>query len=256
MQISQVAAQLYTLREFTKAPADIAKTLEKVAQIGYQAVQLSALGPIEETELVQMCRDQGLTICATHEPAAQIINEPEKVAEHLHQLSCKYTAYPHPANVDLSSAKSVDQMIEGLDKAGEVLAKSGLTLCYHNHSMEFRKLEGQTIWERIFANTRPENLAAEPDTYWVQHGGADPVAVCRSLANRLPLIHLKDYAVSADNQPMYCEIGAGNLDFPAIIAAAQAGGCQWFIVEQDTTPGDPFDSLRQSFEYIRANLAN
>jgi hypothetical protein len=32
------------------------------------------------------------------------------------------------------------------------------------------------------------------------------------------------------------------------------GGCAWFIVEQDTCPGDPFDSLRQSFDYIKANL--
>ena len=254
MKISQVAAQLYTLRDHAKTPADLAQTLGKVAQIGYQSVQVSGICAIEPSELVQMCGDNGLSICATHEPATQIIEEPQKVADHLLALGCQITAYPHPAGVDLSSLSSVDQLIEGLDKSGAVLRENGLQLLYHNHSMEFRKLGGQTIWDRIFANTDPRNVGAEPDTYWVQHGGASPVTVVEKLAGRMPAIHLKDFAVSDQNQPMYCEIGNGNLDFPAIIAAAEKGGCQWFIVEQDTTPGDPFDSLRQSFEYIQANL--
>ena len=50
------------------------------------------------------------------------------------------------------------------------------------------------------------------------------------------------------------EIGYGNLDFKAIVAAAEASGCEWFIVEQDSCPGDPFDSAKLSFDYIKANL--
>jgi sugar phosphate isomerase/epimerase len=50
------------------------------------------------------------------------------------------------------------------------------------------------------------------------------------------------------------EIGVGNLDWKAIIAAAEKSGCEWFIVEQDYCPGDPFDSLKTSFDYIEANL--
>ncbi len=256
MQISQVAAQLYTLRDHAKTPADLAQTLKKVAAIGYQSVQVSGIGPIEDSELVQMCQGNGLSICATHEPATQIIENPHAVALKLRNLGCQYTAYPHPGGVDITSLEAVDAMISGLDKAGAVLRENGLHLLYHNHSIEFFKHNGQTVWDRIFANTDPQNLGAEPDTYWVQHGGASPVTVCERLAGRLPLIHLKDYKVTEKSQPMYCEIGAGNLDFPAIIAAAEAGGCQWFIVEQDTTPGDPFDSLQQSFDYISANLVS
>ena len=256
MKISQVAAQLYTLRAQMQTPADIARSLERVAAIGYSSVQVSGIGPIEPGALLQICRDNGLSICATHESAADIIDNPQKVVEKLDALGCRYTAYPHPAGVDLSSVESVDAMISGLDRAGALLAQNGQYLCYHNHSMEFRKLESRTIWERIFARTDAKNLGAEPDTYWVQHGGADPVAVCQSLAGRLPLLHLKDYQVDERNQPLYCEIGNGNLNFAAIIAAAEAGGCQWFIVEQDTTPGDPFDSLQTSFNYIQNNLVN
>ena len=42
-----IGAQLYTLREYTKTPADIAKTFARVKKMGYNGVQCSALGPID-----------------------------------------------------------------------------------------------------------------------------------------------------------------------------------------------------------------
>jgi len=50
------------------------------------------------------------------------------------------------------------------------------------------------------------------------------------------------------------EIGHGNLNWPAIISAAERSGCEWFIVEQDVCPGDPFDSIRESFRFIKEHL--
>jgi sugar phosphate isomerase/epimerase len=70
----------------------------------------------------------------------------------------------------------------------------------------------------------------------------------------MPFIHIKDCSLTADQKPAFAEIGRGTLPFREIIAEAERSGCEWFIVEQDTCPGDPFDSLRLSLEYIRANL--
>ena len=81
-----------------------------------------------------------------------------------------------------------------------------------------------------------------------------PAEWCTRLKNRLPLLHLKDYAVDATGKPYFAEIGQGNLDFKAIIAAAEASGCEWFIVEQDVCPGNPFGSLKLSIDYIKARL--
>ncbi len=254
MDIQQVALQLYTLRDHLKTPADIATALKKVRAIGYQAVQASGLGPIDEAELVDILNGEGLTLCATHEPAQQILDEPERVAERLEKLDCKITAYPYPHGIDFGSEKSVHDLIARLDRAGEVLHRAGKTLAYHNHQHEFRKLGGTVILDLIYEKTDPRYLQGEIDTYWVQYGGGDVKAYCEKLAGRLPLIHLKDYAVGADNQPTFAEIGNGNLNFGDIIAAAERSGCEWFVVEQDTCAGDPFDSVRQSYAYIAAHL--
>ena len=256
MKLHQVAAQFYTVRDFCKTAADFAESCRKVRAIGYQAIQVSGVAPIPEEEIVRICAAENLTICATHEPGETILNSPEKVIERLTKLGCKYTAYPAPNADYIKTAEQVRAFAARLDKSGEALRKAGQVLTYHNHSMEFIKHDGKPVLEMLYAETDPKNLQGEIDTYWVQVGGADPVSWCRKLTGRLPLLHLKDCAGTLVNGSAFCEIGSGNLNFKEIIAAAEASGCEWFIVEQDTCPGDPFDSLKISFDYIAANLVS
>jgi sugar phosphate isomerase/epimerase len=254
MKFSQVALQLYTLRDHLKTPADIRQTLKKVKAIGYPAVQASGLGPIPEAELLEILQGEGLVLCATHENGDLIRQEPEKVVERLKKLGCRHTAYPYPAGVDWSQPADVEKLLADLDRAGAVLRQAGQVLSYHNHAVELMPFQGTTAREYIYAKSDPRNLQGEIDTYWIQHGGGDPVAWCRRLKGRLPLLHMKDYTVKPDGKPDFASVGAGNLNWPAIIAAADEGGCEWFIVEQDSTPGDPFEAVKQSLEFIRGSL--
>jgi sugar phosphate isomerase/epimerase len=255
MKLKQVAAQLYTLRDYLKTPADIASTLKKVRAIGYTAVQESGVGPIDEKEWLAMLKGEGLTNCGTHEDSKLILADPQKVVDRLGRLGLDNTAYPYPS-VDLKSLSDVENLAKALDKAGAVFRKAGMTLLYHNHAIEFRHFGGKTMLDILYDNTDPAHLQGEIDVYWVQAGGGDPVAWCKKLKNRLPLIHLKDFGINDDGKAYFAEIGHGNLDFKSIVREAEASGCKWFIVEQDVCPGDPFDSLKKSFEYIRTTLVS
>lgn len=250
MKKNQIAAQLYTLREFTKTPADVAVTLRKVRQIGYRAVQVSGMGPIAEEELVRLLDGEGLTCCATHEDPVRILSEPEKIVERLRKLKCRFTAYPIPRNVDCVSRQSVFDLADKLNAAGRCLRQAGQMLTYHNHALELQRFDGKTTLEWIYEKTDADNVQGEIDTYWIQNGGHDPAAWCRRLNGRLPLIHLKDY-IPRGNTPAFAPVGHGNLDMPGIIRAAEASGCQWFIVEQDDCYGeDPFEALAKSYRYL------
>jgi sugar phosphate isomerase/epimerase len=226
-----------------------------VRKIGYQAVQISGVGPIPEEEMVRIFKDEGLEICATHEPADQILNQTDAVIERLNKLGCSLTAYPYPSGVDFGDPAQVESLIHQLDAAGARLREAGLVLGYHNHAIEFVKYQGAPVLDAIFAKTDPQNVVAELDTFWVHYGGGDVVDYCQRLRGRMPFIHLKDYGFSLEGKHHFCEIGNGTLPFDRIINEAEASGCQWFIVEQDTCPADPFDSIKISFDYIQANLA-
>ena len=256
MKLTQVAAQLYTVREFCQTAPDLAATARKIRAAGYPAVQLSGLGPIPADEVARIMAGEGLTICATHEPSGIILDRPEQAIENLRVLGCTLTAYPYPQGIDFGDADSIKTLVRKLDAAGAKFRAAGLTLGYHNHEMEFLKFEGAPILEYIYARADPRNLVAELDTYWVHFGGGDCVDWCRKLAGRLPFIHLKDYAITKAHTPVFGEIGAGTLPFARIIAEAERSGCRWFIVEQDTCPRDPFDSLKISLDYLKANLVS
>ena len=252
MKIQQVALQIYTLRSYLKTPADITATLRRVRAIGYQAVELLPLASVTDSEIRKILADEGLVCCSTHEQSNTIRKSPESVAARLEILGCQYAVCSYPSDVDMASFASVHSFTEDLEAAGKVLAAQGKTLCYHNHGFEFRHLDGRPILEMIYDNA--PHLQGELDTYWVQSGGANPAAWCRRLKGRLPLLHIKDYGVGVDNMPVFSEIGSGNLQWPEILLSAEESGCQWFIVEQDTCPGDPFDSVKQSFNFIQSTL--
>ena len=258
MKIEQVAAQLYTLRDHLKTPEQIAGTLRKVRKIGYQAVQVAGLGPVDNNELARILEGEGLICCSSHENAATLLKSPEAVVEKLNILGCTYTAYPYPKDVDVSSYKAVRGLARALSNAGRVLIENGKVLTYHNHDLEFHRIKDRTVLDIILSESDPRYLQVELDTHWAQAGGVNPETLCRKLKGRLPLIHLKDYAVTADRKRVFAEVGSGNLEWPGILREAEASGCSWFIVEQDGDwlDNDPFSSLRESFRYVKKRLAD
>jgi sugar phosphate isomerase/epimerase len=251
MKTEQIAIQLYTLRDFTATPADFAATLRRVREIGFHAVELAGTAGLPPAEAAKIVRDADLQICSSHESPRMILENPQQVVDRLGEFGITHAAYPWPDGIDFSNAKHVDNLIAGLDAAGAVMRRAGMTLCYHNHAHEFFQRDGRTVLEEIFALTAPEHLQAELDIHWVQAGGGDPAETCLRLAGRLPLLHVKDFSVTAQGERQFAEIGYGNLNIPEIIAAAEAVGCQWFIVEQDTCAGDPFECIARSLDYLK-----
>jgi len=257
MRINQVAAQLYTVREFMKTSDDQRRTFDWLRNIGYEAIQLSAAGSTPPERIAQMCAEAGLRCCSTHETGPHhMIDEPEAALDYLQKLECPSLALPGPWGTRFNTRDDVIAFARRLEAAGKVYADAGVTFAYHNHEIEFRRFDGRLMLEVIFDETNPRYVQGEPDTYWIQYGGGDSVEWCRRLRGRLPLLHLKDYKITQDNKPAFAEIGQGNLNWNEIIAAAEASGCEWYIVEQDRCEGDAFEALKTSFEYIRDHLCS
>ncbi len=252
MTAQNPAAQLYTARTLCQTPLQTAETLKHIRAIGYGAVEVAGICPIESAELIRMTGDAGLTICAVHDEPNTILNNPQKAIERLNELGCELGVYSYPLGFDLGNAEDVRTMVGQLASAGEAFRAAGKTLCYHHHSLEFARFGRDTVLGHIIASVPSEILHIELDTYWVQHGGGTPSEWCARLNHRLPVLHLKDYG-SIGGTPTMMEVGRGNLSWDAIIAAARAAGCKWFVVEQDICPGSPLDSLKISFEYLRSH---
>jgi sugar phosphate isomerase/epimerase len=240
---------MYTLREFTKTPAGIATTLGRVKKMGYDAVQISALGKIDAKELARILSGEGLICCATHVSLERMRDETAQVIDEQNLWGCKYAAiggfFPqNPAPADwLDFAR-------GFNDAAEKFRGSGIRLGYHNHSHELARFDGNVALQILLDHFSPE-IWMEIDTYWIQHGGGDPAAWIERVSGRIPCVHLKDMAMGADGKQLMAEVGEGNLNWPAILRACRQAGVEWHIIEQDICQRDPFESLEISLRNVK-----
>jgi sugar phosphate isomerase/epimerase len=253
MKTTQLAAQLYTFRESCENPRQLAKTLRAISDVGLQAVEVAGICPMDPAELRHMAEDCGLTICSFHGTGGDTLGNPAKVAAEADVLGCDIVVYSYPEGFDLTNTKDVCRLVDLLRLAASEYRSRNKTFCYHHHSLEFFRHDGKTVLGQILDEVNQVSL--ELDTYWIQHGGGSPVDWCRKLSGRLPIIHLKDFG-SIQGVPTMMEVGNGNLDWPAILESAEIAGCKWFVIEQDTCPGDPLDSLRASYAYLLSQSQN
>ena len=254
MKKEQIAAQLYTLRDYNQNIASFARSMKKLADIGFQAVQVSGVpATLKPEDIRKACDDNGLVICATHESQDNIVNNPNAVADKLDIFNCVHTAYPSPATGTMVDYESILDLAAALNASAKALAARGKVLSYHNHHTEFRKVNGERILDIIYANA-PE-LKAEIDTYWVQMGGCNPVEYIKKYADRQQIIHFKEFGIIfPPTQAIMVPVGSGNLDWNGIVAASEAANVEWFIIEQDFCQKSPFESLADSYNFLKDNF--
>lgn len=248
----KIAAQLYTVRDFLKTPADIAASLQRVKDIGYNAIQVSGLGPIDPQTLRQMANDCGLAICATHVPYIQLQSDIKTVIETHHMWDCQYVGIGSMPDLYRGSREGLVAFAHEASVYGRELAQEGLKLIYHNHNFEFAKFGADSGMDILLQTFDPAAIDFELDVYWVQAGGADPVQWTRKVDGRMKVVHLKDMAINQAREQMFAEVGEGNMNWPGIIQACDDIGVTWGAVEQDLCLGDPFDSLRISLHHLRS----
>lgn len=240
-----IAAQLYTLRDYLKTPEDLAATFKKVKEIGYNAVQVSAIGPIDYSFVKDTADTEELTICATHIGFDRIKEDIEGVIKQHKLWNCKYVGIGSMPDKYRADAKSIAKFAKEASEYGKILKDSGLQLIYHNHNFEFKKYDGRLGMDILFEESDKDAFNFEIDTYWVQSGGGDPIAWIKKMKNRMSVVHFKDMVMGENGQKM-TEVGEGNLNWKCIIAASEEIGAEWCAVEQDVCERSPFESLQIS----------
>lgn len=256
-----IGAQLYSLREHCKTLEDTAKTLEKVKAIGYTAIQLSGLGPMNDDPdgLAQVIRESGLVACCTHVAFDGLLNDTDTMIARHRAWGVRHVATGGcPATYPVSLA-GVTAFAADIATVAKRLAAAGMDFSYHNHHWEFVKVEdGRTWLQALYESAPADVLKAELDVHWITAGGASPATWIRALGRRQPLLHLKDFIIHLPDlekrwepERRYAPIGSGNIDWPSVLAAAEEVGVEYALVEQDTSYGkDEFGEMEKSYEFL------
>lgn len=151
--------------------------------------------------------------------------------------------------------------------ASEVKAKTGLRTVFHHHCAGY--VETPSEIDQLMALTDSSLLGLVLDMGHYKFGGGDPLAALVKHQSRIWHIHFKDCQAEIATQSrkegwdylksvgsgVFCELGKGAVDFPAIVSELNKHNYDgWIVVEQDVLPGmgNPKVCARQNREYIQS----
>jgi sugar phosphate isomerase/epimerase len=252
---ARIALQMYTLR--TPAAADLAGTLKKAREIGWEYVQWSGMPNLSAEKIREALDAAGLKAIAAHCGVEPFETDFDNQVQFWKTVGATYVG---PGGMMGDCSKSLEGWLKGaarLDAVGAKLRSVGLRLAYHNHSGEFEKFpeDPRCKLDILFEKTSPENLSAELDLAWVQVGGADPAAYIRKYKGRCPTVHAKDLeAAGSGRKVQFAPLGQGILNWPDIFKAGKEAGIEWYIYEQDSCKGDVFEAVKTSYEFLKKNV--
>jgi sugar phosphate isomerase/epimerase len=242
-----VAIQMYTLRH--EAEKDFSGTLQKVAELGYEGVELAGYGGLSSKELKGRLDDLTLRAVSSHIPLSELRSNVNNVIHDQLELGSSYIVCPYLSPEERGEENYI-RLIDDLNSIGEKCFQEGITLCYHHHDFELSTLSnGKTALETILCETNPNWVKAEFDIFWLTYAGENPVEWMKRYQGRAPLIHLKD--MTTDGERFFAELGSGGVDLTSVLDFGLHSDVQWWIVEQDESRIPPIDSVRTSLEFLR-----
>ncbi|MGB3328476.1 MAG: sugar phosphate isomerase/epimerase, partial [Thermomicrobiales bacterium] len=277
----QVGLQLYSVRESLKR--DPWGTLEAIARMGYTHIEAANHNArtdpgvgfgVGARELRERLDALGLQLVGCHISPLHLDILPGVLDYQAElgntQIGCDIEFFPH------GDRDYVLRRCEAFNQVGDLAHERGMRVYYHNHFQEFQHIRDDAgddiVFDLIMANTNPDRVFVELDTFWTYRGGEDPIAWMHRYAERIILLHQKDFPANAP-QPLnlfdgvispdanidmdlflekkdhacFTEIGTGILPIQDIIdAAASLPHLQYLILEQDHTTLPELESIQRS----------
>ena len=118
---------------------------------------------------------------------------------------------------------------------------------YHNHDVEFQPLEGSTGFDVFYSAAGPR-VIMQLDLGNAIIGKADPLVFLKRYPGRAVTIHLKEYS----SRNPHAVIGEGEVDWDEVFALCEGQGkTEWYIVEHESDPANPLDSVARCREALR-----
>lgn len=283
MKPEQLSVQMYTLRSITEN--DFESALKAVADIGYKNVELAGLQGLSAAGFKEILDKYGLKAPSAHVPYQAFEENAQAVVDDYKLIGAEWIIVPAPpldrllasgefgwADLGNLSAhelstlsgeelaakytlgeENIKEFTDNLSEWAKVVNDGGMQFGYHNHHFEylFQTADGQSMYDYMLENSP---IIFEIDAFWAEVGGKNAAEVINANPDRAALVHLKDAGERMPGKDV--AFGEGILDWDAIIAAADAAGCEYYVVELDNpNPDDPVADVRTSYKNAMARMS-
>ena len=239
-----VGTQLWCVR--VQLAQDIPGTLKAVGALGFGAVELENAFGKSGAEWRTWLDAAHLKACGFHHRLSELQGDKLAASVEFNQaignrnLIIRSLAAPVYTSADL-----LKQTADEVNQVAERLKPQKMRVGYHNHTTDFNRIDGEYWWNR-FADQTSKDVILQFDTGNASEmEGVTPQSLINRNAGRTISMHVKPFSKRDPN----AYLGADELDWPAIMTAAETnGGIEWYIIEYEKEGVPPLEALR-------ANLA-
>ncbi len=255
--------QLWTVK--SAAEKDLEGTLRQVYAAGFREIEFAGYYGKAPADLAKLMRDMGFSLVATHSGAGDIAKNGDKIIADAKALGLKYVVCSSPGVSPAKEKLPWEERMKSVDladwkwnadlfnKFGKQVSDAGMVFGYHNHSAEFKKFDGKTAFDHLFAMTDAKHVKIELDIGWVAVAGEDPVALLNQYKDRVVALHVKDVAKrGADGKdPPSVALGEGTVNWKKVLGTAHSHGVKHYFYEQEEPFTRPIlDSVKISGDYL------
>jgi sugar phosphate isomerase/epimerase len=251
-----VGLQLYSLREMAKESP--LPALDQAKAFGIIEVETAGTGNLTAEQFRAALDERGLEAISAHVQYPAMEKDVAGVIKTVQTLGAKYAICPWIPHQGEFDAATVQRAAENFNKWGVAFRAAGIKLGYHTHGYEFVPGDkpGTTRFDELVAATSPENLCLQLDVYWAYVATADPVSLLHKYGSRWFSLHVKDVrhgvertAGRSSTKPEdRVVVGTGEIDWKAVIGAAEKAGVTYYIIE-DESPA-PVENIPLSAKYL------
>lgn len=242
-----IGLQLYSVRD--DCQEDLAATLNAVADMGYQGVELAGLYGQSADTWKQLLSENGLAVAGAHVALSAV--EPGSIDATIAEyaaIGCDTLVVPALPGDVRASIEGYRRAIATINAAAATAAGQGIAIGYHNHDFEFTPIGG-TVPYHIMLAEFDSAVLLQFDFGWVYRAGADGVALVNANPGRQKTVHIKAYDPADD----LAVVGADAIPWTDVFAACESvGNTRWYIVEHERYRGKPLDCVKQCLDNLRA----
>ncbi|MEE6297377.1 TIM barrel protein, partial [Georgenia wangjunii] len=253
--VEQVSVQMFSLIPWVNADG-LPAVLERLASIGFENIEPYGgnFNGYTAQEFRAMTDALGLRIPSSHYDTNEASFD--ETLAFVEALGQEYVGSGGFASPGIGSYENTLATAETMNRLGERAVEAGFEKFFgHNHAGEFTTTyehEGEVMsaWEILVAETNPEWVTFELDVAWAAHAGIDVADLIEEHGDRIELLHIKDATnLGGPGNPVFTNLGEGDVDLQGILAAAQDADIAYYVLEYDRAP-DGEEFVTSGFEYL------
>ena len=242
-----IGTQLWCVRK--QLATEIPGTLQELSKIGFEAVELENAFGKSGVEWRKYLDAAKLKACGFHHRLDELQGDKISATVEFNQAIGNRNLIIRSLPADVyKSADLLKKTADQVNEAAEKLKAHKLRVGYHNHTTDFNRIDGEYWWNR-FADQTSKDVILQLDTGNASEmAGVTVLDLIKRNAGRTISMHVKPF--SKKNPDAY--LGADELDWPAIMTAAEStGGIEWYIIEYEREGVPPLESLKANLDGLK-----